>query len=475
MAAIQADLDNTQEIEGIRNEASFKASIKNATSLNKCSGHTGVPSRDGRLFLSTIKMFLSQIYLYEIPYSDTVDGNDPGGIHNPANGAPNANVRAQHVKRDKRAGQLLIGLFPPTSGMASRLRTNAFDNSGYRIWQYLNGPNVLYIPPSPAEIRNGTDEWNNITFDKLHTKDKNALAISKLRELIENYNDLDDDEMRKTESQKCEQLAIGVHYSCKEEALKIFKNLNYAATCNVLHLDFYQPHEPEFDHGVNPAPNAANHDPAFNANPQAGALCFTKFSDYIEEMFKTKIDNGIIRLKASPEANLIDPLPASPTGQNAYSITDDSNEIPDYLSMNDSTALGYGLQESIAFFSSATGGRPLRTCKNCGGIGHYEWNRERTERICPTPEGAVAWDVLSNIRYPVGVLAWNYSAKGGKGKGRGKGGRKGGRGGRGASPGGRGRGSNSAYEVQDEAATPDVSEATAAMTSAVVDDDDFWT
>ena len=87
----------------------------------------------------------------------------------------------------------------------------------------------------------------------------------------------------------------------------------------------------------------------------------------------------------------------------------------------------------------------------------------------------MAWDVLSNIRYPVGVLAWNYSAKGGKGKGRGKGGRKGGRGGRGASPGGRGRGSNSAYEVQDEAATPDVSEATAAMTNAVVDDDDFWT
>ena len=58
MAAIQADLDNTQELEGIRNEASFRASIKNATSLNKCSGHTGVPSRDGRLFLSTIKMFL---------------------------------------------------------------------------------------------------------------------------------------------------------------------------------------------------------------------------------------------------------------------------------------------------------------------------------------------------------------------------------------------------------------------------------
>ena len=74
MAAIQADLDNTQELEGIRNEASFRASIKNATSLNKCSGHTGVPSRDGRLFLSTIKMFLSQIYLYEITYSDTVEG-----------------------------------------------------------------------------------------------------------------------------------------------------------------------------------------------------------------------------------------------------------------------------------------------------------------------------------------------------------------------------------------------------------------
>ena len=54
MAAIQADLDNIQESEGIRNEASFRASIKNATSLNKCSGHTGVPSRDGRLFLGTI-------------------------------------------------------------------------------------------------------------------------------------------------------------------------------------------------------------------------------------------------------------------------------------------------------------------------------------------------------------------------------------------------------------------------------------
>ena len=170
MAAIQADLDNTQEIEGIRNEASFKASIKNATSLNKCSGHTGVPSRDGRLFLSTIKMFLSQIYLYEITYSDTVEGNDPGGIHYIVN--QNVNFRAQHTKRDKRAGQLLIGLFPPTSGMAIRLRSVAFDNSGYKIWQYLNGPNVLYIPPSPPEIRNGIDEWNNITFDKLPTRDK---------------------------------------------------------------------------------------------------------------------------------------------------------------------------------------------------------------------------------------------------------------------------------------------------------------
>ena len=110
-------------------------------------------------------------------------------------------------------------------------------------------------------------------------------------------------------------------------------------------------------------------------------------------------------------------------------------------------------------------------------IGHYEWNRERTERICPTPEGAVTWDLLSNIRYPAGVLAWNYNAKRSKGgKGRGKGGCKGGRGGRGSgSPGGRGRGGNSAYEVQDEAATPDVSEATAAMTNTVVDDDDFWT
>ena len=223
-SAMQADFDNTMENEGIRNEATFKAAIKGATSLSKFNGqHPGVPCRDGRLFLRTVEMFLSQLYLYEITYSDTVTGNDPGGVHNPApNNNSGVNTKQQHTKRDKRAGMLLIGLFPVTSGMSIRLRRAEFDNSGYKIWTFLNGPRVLYIPPSPAEIRDATTQWNNITYDKLPSKDKTSSAVSKLRELIENYNDLDDDELAKTEDEKCEQLAIGVHNSCKEESLKLF-------------------------------------------------------------------------------------------------------------------------------------------------------------------------------------------------------------------------------------------------------------
>ena len=68
----------------------------------------------------------------------------------------------------------------------------------------------------------------------------------------------------------------------------------------------------------------------------------------------------------------------------------------------------------------------LRTCRNCGCIGHF------AERdgvlVCPTPKASVPQSLLRNIRYPFGVTPWRFGNGKGAGKGKGKGGKGGGRG-----------------------------------------------
>ena len=111
----------------------------------------------------------------------------------------------------------------------------------------------------------------------------------------------------------------------------------------------------------------------------------------------------------------------------------------------------------------------MRTCRNCGGIGHFA--EKDGVLVCATERGSVPVDLLRRIKYPFGVRAWRFGrgkGKGGKGKGIGKG--------KGNAPGGRGRGGYWAWHDPEPPATDDAAPSAdgGADIHYITDDFDGW-
>ena len=414
--------------------------FNDAANAKELAGHNGIASREGRKYLSAVKNCMASIILFEWSCESTLLGIDPGGDN--YIGTVTTLAQTQHEKRNARCAGFLISLFTVGSGMQTKLKSAAFSGSGRKIWIFLNGKNVLYIEPTPVEVRAAEKLFKEICYDKLPNRSKDRNAILTLASKLDNSNPYEDDELKKTEAQLCEQLALGAPSQLRTEALKCVNNKKYASANDLLYNVMYQDFEPEFNHGANPAPGANGHIANFNVNPLGDTLSFNQLTLHLSNEFQTMVESGVIRLNANPEVMIVQSPPGASVAL-AASIHD--ADIPDYLSHNDSMMSGFNLSESFAYYSGFTGDKPFVTCRNCMGIGHFAESKDRKEWLCPTPKGSVPWEILSNVRFPIGVSAWRFGkSKGGKGAGKSKGFSKGkGRGGR-----GRGRGYGSAYEIE---------------------------
>ena len=408
------------------------AKVQSSSTMKQLSNNAGIPSRNGRNVLNAVTNYLSNLYMSENSLSKTIQRETS---------LTTEALRTADLKRDLRAGVIIISIFVPGCEMHRRLSEDVFESKGSLMWIYLNGKDVFHLCPSQDEVRANKNAFERITYDTMPDKKKHDVdAILHLRSLIEGNNQYDDPEFVKTNGQKNVQLALGCPRQVRAEAYKIIESSSYATSLNLNFSGFYDVFEPEFNHGVNPAADAANHDPNFNEHPNAGELSFSKFSLHIHKEFKNKVESKEIHLNVRSEVNIVQSPPPSPVALLAG--TDAVGPVEsEYVSWNDSVNMGYSLSENVAYLSGSTS--PFRTCRNCMGIGHFAESKDKKEWLCPTPKGSIPWEILSNIKFPTGVNVWRFGKGFGKGKGKGKGGGRGNFNGR-----GRGRNGGSAYETE---------------------------
>jgi hypothetical protein len=417
---------------------------------------TGIPNRSGKVFLLSLSDEASGYILDGDPLSSVFTGDDAGGVNNPNNGNL---IVAQHARRLLRAGVMIRSCFLRNSEMYRMLGTDDFEGSGYLMWRYLNGEGVIYIEPQQGEIRADDILFKAISYDNLPSNQKNIEAIQNLAAQLQNSNKTADTVFVKTEDQMVEQLIFALPKQLKAEGCHIYDNVAYATSLGLNVGPLILSHMPSFNGGVNPLFGQPLHNPLFNVDPRGGRLSFNKLLVYFDSKFRTAVKVGTIHLNSLnslPDVNLLRSAPESETG---------TNDVPGHMSIEDAWLTGYNLQDNYAYYMD----RPLKTCKNCGGIGHFAESKDRKDWICPTPKSSVPWDVLTNIRYPMGVTAWRFPS--GKGKGKGKGGRgfgKGKGGGRGGKGGGRGGqpGPSGAYMAIDDSSE--------SMEDTNMEDDTEW-
>jgi hypothetical protein len=378
-----------------------------------------VADEDGKLKLREGETFLNGISRGGATLCANVNGTDPG-----AGGGGNPTIQAQHVDRNEGSRIALLSMIPPGSGLYT-ICSGADFTTGKHIWDYLNGPNVVYIQPPDDVADDHKQKVRSYTYLDMPVEKQNENLCLNFAAFLKAHNPKLHTNFTIPESELIATYCYGLHPEAKIEANNMRSNLALAGTNGCCY----------------PANYPAHHPLSGTAHPNANALSLDLLSVYVHKIFANKLRAGLFRLKGKPVSGGLNAVALAPEQIDTDGVNDARARAVD-----DSNAHMNFTNESMFYMSLNTVGEStfhdyalnvlnrevtrMRTCRNCGGVNHFS-HRDGV-LICPTPDGSVPQSLLRNIRYPFGVTPWRFGNGKGKGKGKGKGGRGGrGHGGRG--------------------------------------------
>jgi len=119
---------------------------------------TDAPSPQGNKLLETVKQHLSQVVRHQWPISSTVISQDAPGAANHPGGAGNAATQSEHNNREKAGYAMIMSFVEFGSQLHIKLSSPPYQHTGSVVWTYLNGPNIIYLPPS-SEAASKHKKW----------------------------------------------------------------------------------------------------------------------------------------------------------------------------------------------------------------------------------------------------------------------------------------------------------------------------
>lgn len=397
----------------------------------------GVPDAYGQVKLKKLDTFVNTITRGGATLYANCKGTDPS--------TGNSTIVAQHADRNESCRISILSTIDPACGLYQDVSTADF-TTGKHIYDYLHGPDVVYIAPDDDVAADHIKEWKSKTYLDMPVDKQNSDQLClHFKSFLQSHNPNLHTNFDISEADLVQTYCFGLHPKIKLEANKVRKNpAAYASCC---HAANYPAHHPL----------------SGSAHPNSGTISLDKLAIYLNSDFTAKLRAGEFRLKGVPTMGI--------NAVDLSSASDAAVELDDlgfyYMSLNlvgDSNFHDYAI--NVLNREAAQASR-MRTCRNCGGVNHF--SHKDGVLICPTPENSVPTNLLRNIRYPFGVNPWKFG--GGKGKGKGKGGKGGGRGG-----GGRGRGGYWVYwqdDVETETPPGDTTEEGQSVDFVVDDYDGF--
>ena len=372
-----------------------------------------VPSEDGHLKLLKCSGSLEKAQIHQVSLKDNVMGTDI--VANPNN------IQAtQQSERDRRSLFLILSCIKPESNLYRTLSDARF-TTGRQAWTYLQASGIVYNPPSQStamEHKHRVAKW---TWMNLPRDQQDKFLCIKFMGLLLGHNPMLHPSFDIPVPELVQIYCFGLHPQAKVEALTLLNDNAAAVAAGVVFPAVYPAYDPQ----------------AGQARPQAGAFEAGAFALKCSSIFQAKFEAGIFSLNRQPAINVVSTDVASDLpvpGQDASHFL--------FVSYNDVLSSESTPTEWNEYLLSVQRVQPdFRTCNNGGGVGHFAF--EHGKFMCPTAQGTVPTDLLSQIKYPFGVRPWNFGKGKGKGKGMGKGR------GKGADGAGRGRGHYQTYYVDD--------------------------
>jgi len=279
---------------------------------------------------------------------------------------------------------------------------------GESIWNYIHGPLITYLPPTEKESDDHLDRIKKMSWQDLPSNKQDRNMHLHFGSFVQGHNPELHPSFNVSIAELTKIFVNGSHPKVKADLIGI---KNSAAEQIRLGLQF-------------PALIAAHEPGAGNAHPQAGTLDISKLIIYADDKFKTKLDANEFNLKGNPQIMSVsedtqDNLTPNDIVQGKYVYI--AWEDMDNSNSKELAAFTHqpNLHDLAQIMFSRDSGK-LRTCKNCGGVGHMAWNSEKGD-ICPTLKSSVPEALLRKIRYPIDVNPWRFGSGKGSGKGKGKG------------------------------------------------------
>ena len=411
-----------------------------------------VPTHDGNVRLEQALSWLHSISRGGSSIGANVLRTDPG-----AGGGGNATVQAQHTDRCQCSREACLSLIEPQSQLYATCNTAIFAG-GAEIWDWLTSPNIVYLRIADDVAQEEIRKVQLLTVKDLPVDKQDEMQVLHFKALIQGYNPMKHPNMNITNQMKITIFCNGLHPEAKIIALNMKNDLVAAAAAGCCF----------------PANHPAGHPQAGIAHPQAGQLSLDALAMYTHRSFSMKVRAGLVRLNVRPGAAQL----ATSNDDGQLAATDVASELPvpsqdayAYASWDDLRDHNYDNFHEYAMYVLNREASQLRTCRNCGGVGHFA--EKDGVLVCATERGSVPVDLLRRIKYPFGVRAWRFGSGKGKGRGKGKGIGKG----KGGASNGRGRGGYWAWhDPEPPAASDDAALNTDGATDVqyITDDFDGW-
>ena len=397
--------------------ATFNEGDKHINLWTKDKLFGDIPTADGNIRLLKMEQALAEQKVHGATGLANCRGVDPG-----AGGVGNAMQVQQHTDRCEATRLLILSMIDPGSRMFLLMNDPVTFQTGRHLFDYLHGPMVVYIAPQRDEVVAHKKMVSSLTWEDLPSTQKNPELVMNFKKFITSQNPNRHPAFDYNEAEYIDIFVDGVHAQAKVEATKLRNNLPYAVQQDCVH----------------PANYPAHHPLNGNAHPRAGQLSLDAMAIYCSIDFSAKLRSGLFHLNTRPEQviNMVDgEHKIAPHGSPASREILDGDESTIFLSWDDVNKQGFETISQYLYYvnkSRTPTPKLFPTCKNCGGLFHFEY--EDGKRVCPTPKDAVPAALLSQIKYPFGVKPWKFNIgtgrgglvprgyfKGGKGRGRGGG------------------------------------------------------
>ena len=237
-----------------------------------------VPSEDGKIIIELIKSKLNDITRGGATLLSNVEGTDPQ--------VGNATIVQQHADRNTSSRVTLLSMLK-VGGNLYRVCNGAAFTTGRHVFDYLQGPNVIYLQPKDDVAEDHKTKIKALTYLDLPVDQQNNMLCLNLKMLLQDHNPKLHPNYNIPEPELIATYCRGLHSEAKLEANKCRQNIAHAIANTCCYPAAYPPHHPL----------------AGAVHPNAGTLSLDLLAVYIDQHFQDKLNAGTFRLKGVPTSH----------------------------------------------------------------------------------------------------------------------------------------------------------------------------